>query len=106
MNNEDFYVECAKLLNTEYDRKPFPWTSSGRTRWNNRVPGSGRYPGFGIIRCFGNQVHMALTRPVKVHNIFDSKELALEFLKNNSIVAQSVDLKSGTGNQLHLNWIT
>lgn len=81
MNNEEFYVECAKLLKTEYNCQPFPWTHSGRTRWNNRVPGSGRYPGFGIIRCFGNQVHMALKSPISVHRIFDSKDQALEFLR-------------------------
>jgi hypothetical protein len=80
MNNEDFYRRCAELLGTEYNCKPFPWTNSGITRWNNRVPGSGRYPGFGMIRVFGSQVHVALTRPITHHCVYQSKDDALDFL--------------------------
>lgn len=81
MNKEDFYRECAALLGTEYDCKPFPWTHSGFTRWNNRVPGSGRYPGFGLIRCYGDIVHVNIHKPVFINQVFNSRELALEFLK-------------------------
>ena len=81
MTNEEFYVECAKLLDTTYDCKPFPWTHSKRTRWNNRQPGSGRYPGHGLIRCYGNLVHVNLHTPVKFDKTFNSMEEALEELK-------------------------
>ena len=79
MNNEEFYVECARLLGTEYGCEAFKWYK--RTRWNNRTPGSGRYPGFGIIRVFGNEVQVSLRQPISVTKIFDSKEAVLQFLK-------------------------
>jgi hypothetical protein len=63
MNNDDFYRECARLLGCPYDCKPFPYKHSGRTRWNNRAAGSGRFEGHGIIRVFGDTVHVALTNP-------------------------------------------
>jgi hypothetical protein len=61
MTNEDFYRECARLLGTTYDCKPVLYRY--RTRWNNRAPGGGRFPGHGIIRIFGDQVHVQLTNP-------------------------------------------
>ena len=61
MTNESFYAECAALLGCSYDGKPFPYHK--RTRWNNRTPGQGRFPGHGIIRVFGSLVHVALTNP-------------------------------------------
>lgn len=87
MTNENFYAECAALLNTTYDCKPFPWYK--RTRWNNRKPGSGRFPGFGLIRCFGDQVHMSLNSPVFVNRVFASKEEALQFLEENKMTGDS-----------------
>ena len=77
MTNEEFYQECAELLNTTYDCQPFPWTSSGVTRWNNRAPGSGRYPGHGLIRCYGSVIHVNLHTPVTFNKVFSSKEEAL-----------------------------
>lgn len=77
MTNEEFYIECAKLLDTTYDCEPFPWPSYWRTRWNNRAPGSGRYPGHGLIRCFGSTVHVNLHTPIKIEKTFPSKEEAL-----------------------------
>lgn len=61
MTNEAFYRECARLLGTSYDCVPFPFRK--RTRWNNRTAGSGRFPGHGIIRVFGDEVQVALTCP-------------------------------------------
>lgn len=78
MTDQEFYSECAKLLGVEYDGIPFKYRK--RTRWNNRVPGSGRFYEKGIIRVFGNTVHVALNEP-ECHKIFDSKEAVLEFLK-------------------------
>ena len=82
MDNEYFYHKCAELLGVEYDCQPFPWTHSNRTRWNNRAPGSGRYPGYGIIRKFGNQIHVALSKPISHHGIYDSEEEVFTFLQN------------------------
>ena len=80
MNNEDFYNRCAELLGVEYDCQPFEYPY--RTRWNNRKPGSGRFEGRGIIRKFGSQIHVALTKPIQHHGIYNSEEEVLTFLKN------------------------
>ena len=80
MNNEEFYNKCAELLGVEHDYLPFEYRY--RTRWNNRKPGSGRFPGCGIIRKFGSQIHVALTHPVNHHGIYNSEEEVLSFLKS------------------------
>lgn len=61
MTNQEWYREYARLLGVSYDCTPFPHCY--RTRWNNRSAGSGRYAGRGIIRIFGDQVHVGLTNP-------------------------------------------
>ena len=80
MNNEEFYSKCAELLGAEHEYLPF--THYKRTRWNNRKPGSGRYPGYGIIRKFGNQIHVALTKPIQHHSVYNSEEEVFAFLQN------------------------
>ena len=77
-DNETFYRHCAKLLETEYDCKPFPWHY--RTRWNNRAAGSGRYPGFGIIRKFGDQIQVSLVHPVTHTKVYNSEQEVYKFL--------------------------
>ncbi len=70
-----FYARCAELLNIEHDfRVPVP----RRTRWNTRLLGNGRYPGFGLIQCYGDSV-----RVVSRHGTrwFDSYEAAYEYLQ-------------------------
>jgi hypothetical protein len=78
MNDPDFYRECARLLGCEHDGQPFQYYK--RTRWNNRKPGQGRFVGHGIIRVFGDDVHVALTAPFL--NMVGSKEEVLKRLKN------------------------
>lgn len=78
MEIEEFYKECGKLLGVDHQGQPFPYYK--RTRWNNRTPGQGRFPGRGIVRVFGSQVHIALTNP-PIHHICQSKEDCLVFLK-------------------------
>lgn len=79
MENEEFYEICADILGATHEGRAF--TQYKRTRWNNRTPGRGRYPGFGIIRLFGNIVHVALLNPVTVTRTFDSREEAIAFLR-------------------------
>ena len=81
MENESFYAECAALLGCSYDGKPFPHYK--RNRWNNRAPGQGRYEGHGIIRVFGDTVHVALTQP-KI-NMISTKEEVLARLRDLAI---------------------
>lgn len=78
--DKDFYHKCAEILGVEYDGESFQYRY--RTRWNNRKPGSGRYPGYGIIRKFGNQIHVALTKPISHHGIYNSEEEVYTFLRN------------------------
>lgn len=74
-----FYEEVAAILGVNFVDNSFPWYK--RTRWNNRSPGNGRYEGYGIVRKFGDKVHVALRHPVVCHQIFDSEQKALDFLR-------------------------
>lgn len=78
MTNEEFYRRCADMLGTSYDCTGLE--SPYRTRWNNRRPGHGRFPGFGIIRLHGEDVHVSLRHPVSASRHFASREAALEWL--------------------------
>lgn len=80
MSTEEFYNRCAELLGVEHEYLPFEYRY--RTRWNNRKPGSGRYPGYGIIRKFGGQIHVALTKPIQHHGIYNSEEEVYTFLRS------------------------
>ena len=75
-----FYEKCAELLGTEYDCVSF--SHCYRTRWNNRSAGNGRFPGYGIIRKFGNDIQVALHHPVAWHKIYKSEDEVYEFLKS------------------------
>lgn len=52
---EDFYKKCGIILGIDHEYSvPVP----RRNRWNTRRLGNGRYPGFGLIQCFGCQVRL------------------------------------------------
>lgn len=78
-NDADFYRECAKILGTSYECEGFPYHY--RTRWNNRAAGNGRFPGYGLIRLFGNQVQIALHHPVKLQQNVSTRTEAIRILK-------------------------
>jgi len=75
---QGFYQACASLLGAHHDYRPYPYRR--RTRWNNRAAGNGRFPGFGIIRLFGEKVHMQLRAPQPVNRWFGRREDALAYL--------------------------
>ena len=52
-----------------------------RTRWNNRKPGSGRFPGCGIIRIFGDEVHIAIRAPIVMHERVRGRREAIRLLE-------------------------
>ena len=53
MDEKDFYLEVARILGCNgHSYREFPY--SKRTRWNNRAPGNGRYPGHGTVRRFSS----------------------------------------------------
>nr|CAD6437860.1 hypothetical protein REQ54_04307 [Rhizobium sp. Q54] len=77
---ERFYADCAQLLGTQIEYSRWPYGTPDR--WNNRRPGNGRFPGFGIIRMFGpNLVQVSLRHPVKLHGTYRSREAALSAVR-------------------------
>lgn len=70
-----FYARCAALLGTVYDCLPFE--HAYRTRWNNRRPGGGRFPGFGLVRAFGDDVQIALHTPTAMSRMIVGRRNAL-----------------------------
>jgi hypothetical protein len=77
MTNDDFYAECAALLNCKHEGEAFPYHK--RTRWNNRSAGRGRFPNHGLIRVFGDTVQVNLVQPYLC--FIGSKEEVLDRLK-------------------------
>jgi hypothetical protein len=58
-----------------------PWPFSKKTRWNNRNPGNGRYPGHGIVRRFNsNSIHVNLHTPT-LYAKFTNETAALEAIQ-------------------------
>lgn len=71
----EFYENCADILHIEHDyHDPVP----RRTRWNTRRLGNGRYPGFGLVQCFGSSVRVMSKHGTK---IFKTYEETYEYLK-------------------------
>jgi hypothetical protein len=70
-----FYARCAELLNIEHEfRDPVP----RRNRWNTRRLGNGRYPGFGLIQCFGSTVRVMSKQGTRM---FETYEQVYEYLE-------------------------
>jgi len=79
MTDAEFYNRCAAILGTTYDCEAF--SHCYRTRWNNRKPGSGRFPDHGIIRLFGDHVQIALRAPTVIQTNVEGRQAALDFLR-------------------------
>ena len=76
---EGFYQQIADLLGIEHN---YVTPHYRLTRWNNRKPGNGRFPGFGVVRVYGpTVVHMMLTSPVSINRQFTSMDSALDHLR-------------------------
>ncbi len=80
MNITEFYAECAVLLGTTDECQPFPYHR--RNRWNNRLPGRGRFPGYGLIRAFGDVIHIHIHDPKPISGVFDGFDAALNHLRH------------------------
>lgn len=71
---QEFYETCSRILNIDHE-----YTDPvRRTRWNNRRLGNGRYPGFGLVQCFGSSVRVASKHGTKM---FKSYEEVYDYLK-------------------------
>jgi hypothetical protein len=80
MTDEQFYRECAAILGAEHVFRARRF--AGRSRWNNRDPGNGRFPGYGTIRMFApDQIHIALRTPEPLSRRCHSVQEALALLK-------------------------
>ena len=78
MTNEEkkeFYARCSEILGIEHEwNDPVP----RRTRWNNRVIGNGRFPGFGLIRFYDKQIMVTSKRGTRM---FKTCAAVYEFLE-------------------------
>lgn len=64
----EFYDNCAKILDIEHEfNEPVP----RRNRWNTRRLGNGRYPGFGLIQCFGSSVRIMSKHGTKIFKTYE-----------------------------------
>lgn len=65
---QDFYKRCSEILGIDHVwNTPVPH----RTRWNNRNIGNGRFPGFGLIRIYGDKFVVTSRKGTK---LYDTKE--------------------------------
>lgn len=95
MNNIDFYKRCSDIVGVETEITVHPprmkrYDKNGKlifrrdfqpTRWNNRKPGNGRFPGLGLIRAFSaSQIHINIKDP-ELYGVYKSYESALEALQ-------------------------
>lgn len=93
MNNIDFYKRCSDIVGIEteitvHTPRMKKFDKNGKeifrprhiTRWNNRKPGNGRFPGLGIIRAFSaGQIHINIKNPT-LTGVYTSYESALSAL--------------------------
>ena len=76
----EFYENCANILKIDHE---YHDPVRRRNRWNTRLKGNGRFPGFGLVQCFGCSVRVISKRGTK---IFKTYEETYEYLK------ESVDI--------------
>lgn len=77
---QGFYQRCAELLGASHTYKP--WVHHKITRWNNRTPGNGRFPGFGTIKMFGpTLIHVSLRHPCVVNRVCRSQDEVFALLE-------------------------
>jgi len=77
-----FYEQCGSILGIDHE-----WSEPvrKRTRWNNRKLGNGRFPGFGLVQCFGPKSFRVVSR--RGTQVFNSPEAVFEYLKKVTEVA-------------------
>lgn len=79
MTPEKFYAAVAVLLDTNHTFMPIVDRGDVKRRWGPREPGNGRFPGYGIVRLFGSQIHIALHTP-PLSKVADSMNQALTLI--------------------------
>ena len=74
--NKAFYEACSQILRIPHE---YSVPVKRRTRWNTRLLGNGRFPGFGLVRCYGDLV-IIVARTGTVQ--FSTHQKALDYLKS------------------------
>lgn len=64
----EFYAKCAEILKINHD---FTEPVRRRNRWNTRRLGNGRFPGFGLVQCFGSSVRVMSKHGTKIFYTYD-----------------------------------
>ena len=64
----EFYDNCAKILGIDHE---FNEPVRRRNRWNTSRIGNGRYPGFGLVQCFGTSVRVMSRRGTRMFDTYD-----------------------------------
>jgi hypothetical protein len=73
-----FYEECANILEIEHE---YNTPVHKRTRWNTRNLGNGRYPGFGLVQCFGSSMRVVSRNGTRIFNEYEDVYAYLKELK-------------------------
>lgn len=71
-----FYEKCSEFLQIDHD---YHDPVKRRTRWNTRLKGNGRYPGFGLIQCFGSCIRIVSRK--EGTKIFKTYEEVYDYLE-------------------------
>jgi len=65
---QKFYETCSAILNIAHE---YNTPVRRRTRWNTRRLGNGRYPGFGLIQCFGSTVRVVSKQGTRMFKTYE-----------------------------------
>jgi hypothetical protein len=67
-DKQEFYNKCSSILGIDH---VYSIPAIRRNRWNKRRLGNGRYPGFGLIQCFGSYVRIMSKQGTKMFTTYD-----------------------------------
>lgn len=70
-----FYEQCSAILGIAHE---YNVPVARRNRWNTRRLGNGRYPGFGVIHCYGSSARVMSKHGTRW---FDSYDSVYEYLQ-------------------------
>lgn len=74
-DKKEFYERCSAILGIVHEyNTPVP----RRNRWNARRLGNGRYPGFGLVQCYGSSARVISKHGTRM---FNSYEEVYEYLQ-------------------------
>lgn len=78
---EEFYRKVSEILDSE---TTYHVPYARRTRWNARRLGNGRFKGFGLVQCFGDEnVRVVSKKGTKYFKSYSDVYVYLNGLKDN-----------------------